>query len=133
MSQIKWKFYSVQTDSLNFEIHLRGELDEGWHIFSQYPHPDGIAIPTKITLYDNPVMTVLDSTSELGRLLVHRDSESGITERYYKERVLFITPVSVKDTKTPIAVKGSVHYQLCTSEKCLAPVSVSFTVVLDKQ
>lgn len=132
MCQVRWEFYSVQTDSLHFEVHAKAHLSPDWHIFSQYSDPQALAIPTKITFLQNPVVTFPDSTAELGLLYRKEDPDMG-TQRYYEKVVIFLTPVSVKDLKTPVVVKGSVYYQLCSSEKCLLPKTVPFIVILDKQ
>lgn len=131
VSQIRWEFYSVQTDSLNFEVHAKAHLQPTWYIFSQYSDPQSQAAPTRITFLDNPVVTFDDSTAELGLLHRKEDPDMG-TQRYFEKVVIFLTPVSVKDLKTPIVVKGSVYYQLCSPRKCLLPKSVPFTIILDK-
>lgn len=124
---VEWTFRAVQTDSKFFEIHLVATLDESWHILSQNAAPNSIAIPTKIHFPTNPVVKFIGKPSEQGEVVVESDSW-----RYYENEVIFIQPVKVKDTKTPIVVKGIIAYQLFTSEKYLPPTNIEFTVILKR-
>jgi hypothetical protein len=130
--EIKWDFVSIQTDDKFFEIHLRATIDQPWHIYSQHEEEGQIPRPTKVVFLPNPMIKLIGKPAEQGDLIEKLDPELGI-QRYYEDNVIFIQPVKLKDTKTPIAVKGIVHYQVCTGHQCKTPATKEFSVVLEAQ
>lgn len=130
---IKWTFSAVQTGKKHFEVHLKAAIDPSWHLYSQQKGDESINIATTITFLKNPMVKQVDSTGEQGDKITNRNHDLNVIEYYYEDQVLFITPVKVKDTKTPIALRGSVMYQACTEHKCLQPVTREFTVILEAE
>jgi hypothetical protein len=128
---VQWTFRAVQTDDKFFEIHAVATLAESWHLPSQNAAPDAIAVPTKIHFPANPVVKFIGKPAEQGDLIVKRDTTLGSEERYYENEVIFIQPIKIKDLRTLLVIKGVVTYQVCTSEKCLPPKSLQFTVIVD--
>lgn len=131
--EVKWDFVAVQTDDKFFEIHLRATIDQPWHIYSQHEEKGQIPRPTKIVFLPNPVVKLIGKPAEQGDLVEELDPELGVLQRYYSDNVVFIQPVKLKDTKTPIAVKGIVYYQVCTRYECKMPATKEFSVILEVQ
>jgi hypothetical protein len=130
-AQISWKYTAVQIDEKDFIVHMQATIDSPWHIYSQYQKEPAIGEPTSVKFVNNPVVKHMDKTSEQGELIKKFNKETGVWEQYYKGNLTLIRPVRLKDTKTPVVLKGVITYQLCTSEKCLPPKQQEFTVILE--
>lgn len=132
-AQINWKYTAVQIDKKDFIVHMQAVIDQPWHIYSQYQLDGAIAVPTSVKFVNNPMVKHMDKTAEEGDLKEVRDEETGITQRYYENDMTLTRPVRLKDTKTPVVLKGMITYQLCTSQQCLPPKTQEFTVILKKE
>lgn len=128
MSQVKWNFRAVQTGELDFEVHITALVQPNWHIYSQRAEK-GVAAHVKFL--DNPMVTRLSKTQEMGKLITNKSDESH--SKYYEGYVSFVRPVHVKDTETPIALRGFITYQLCNGEEDSKHQRQEFTVILKKE
>lgn len=127
-SQIKWDFYSVRTDSLYHEIHMTATIDAPWYIFSQYRTIDQIPLSTTVSFVKSDNVKILSNVYEHGEIIKPKDTSEGV---YYKDKVTFIKAVKIKDTKTPIAIKGTINYQLCNGDQCMVPTRKEFSIIIE--
>lgn len=129
ISQVKWNFRAVQIDKSDFIIHATAIIDPTWHIYSQRADKD---VATHLKLSDNPMITHLSKTQEQGNMIDSRGKDDNHRRRY-EGYVSFIQPVRIKDTQTPIVVKGRITYQLCDGEGNSRHTAQEFTVILSKE
>lgn len=128
-SQIKWDIYTVQIDSLYYEVHMKATIDKPWCVFSQYRTTAQIPIPTTISLIsNNHVKEVVTDVHEDGDIIKPKESSEGV---YYKDNVIFIKVVKLKDLKTPAIIKGTINYQLCNGSECKPPTRKEFSIVIN--
>jgi hypothetical protein len=95
-------------------------LDKGWHIFDFNPGGDGLLIAPAFSFESKDVEII--KKEMVGTLVTAKLAGMDDDVRYYENEVSF--KVLIRSKKKEI--KGSVYYQLCDHEKCLAPTEELF-------
>ena len=121
----KWNYEIEKLDKSNeYKITANLKLDHGWHIFDFQPGGDGLLIAPEINFTSKDV-TVLDKKA-VGKLVTAQLAGMDDKVRYYENEVSFMVRVRSKNKE----FKGSVYYQLCDHEKCLAPAENPFILII---
>lgn len=124
---VSWTYFSKKVSDKVYEIHLKANLNDGWHIYAQKQPKEGIGMPTRVTFSKNPLLTLKGAPQEKGKLEKVRNEEVGMENHQYEKQVEFVQVVTVKGSiKTNIT--GNVEFMACTEEHCLPPEKVSFSV-----
>ena len=124
---VKWTYSVKELNETESELVFTAQLDEGWHLYSQYTDPNG-----PIAIYFEFAPT--KSYKLIGKVQEPKpheefDEDFKCTVRSFSGRVVFrqkIERLSDKDFN----VTGTFGYQLCNSGSCIAPDDrdFSFTV-----
>lgn len=117
----QWTFSKKETGQPNeYLITATLKLANDWHIFDFNPGGDGLLIAPDFT-FENKELEVV-SKKAVGKLI--SSNFAGVEEkvRYYENQVRFELVVRSNTEK----ISGSVYYQLCDHEKCLAPTEEPF-------
>lgn len=126
---VNWRFSSKKIADKVYEIHMVATIDNNWHLYSQAQPADAIAIPTKFSFTNNPLVKVDGKIKEVGKLEKFTDKSLGISANQYSRTVTFVQKITLKAaTKTNLA--GSVQYQTCNDKECLPPKKVPFKVAI---
>src|SRR5437762_14086595 len=73
LNPVSWTFTAKKTADKTFEVHLTANIQSGWHIYSQTQPGDAIAIPTSVTINNNPLIKLDGKIKEVGKLEKHTD------------------------------------------------------------
>lgn len=123
-----WAYGLKKLNDNTYEVHIRATIDPGWHIYAQKQLPGAVAVPTKIVFAAQPGLTLVGTPAELGKKDTYTIPEAGVTNYEYAGTVDFVQKVTVSpDLKE---IKGTITYQTCTHQQCLAAQTISFTVQL---
>jgi hypothetical protein len=128
-SPVSWSFNSKKVSEKTYEVHLIANIQSGWHLYSQDQPSDAIAIPTSVTINNNPLLKLDGKVKEVGNLEKFQDKNLGISAHQYSNKVDFVQVVKVKST-AKTNVSGSVEFQTCNDKKCLPPKTVNFDIAL---
>jgi len=123
---VKWMSGVKRIEKNIYELHIRATIDDGWHIYAQNQSPDAIAVPTKISITKSPGLTLIGKPLEIGKKEKYEIKAAGITNMEYAGKVDFVQQVRIEPGIKEI--KGTVTYQSCTHERCLAAETINFTV-----
>jgi DsbC/DsbD-like thiol-disulfide interchange protein len=130
LNPVSWTFTAKKTGDKTYEVHLTANMQSGWHIYSQSQPDDAIAIPTSVTINNNPLLTLAGKVKEVGKLEKYKDETVKATNHQYSKKVDFVQVVKLKSSaKTNIT--GSVEFQTCDDKKCLPPKTVNFNIALN--
>jgi thiol:disulfide interchange protein DsbD len=121
-----WAYGLKKLSPNTYEVHLQCTIDPGWHIYAQKQGKDFIGTRTKITLEKQSGLTFIGTPAEIGKKDIFKNTEVGITNYEYARKVDFVQKVKLAPGIKEI--KGTITYQTCTHEKCLAEKTISFTV-----
>lgn len=125
---VKWSFSAKKLSAGNYEVHLKAEIQTGWHIYSQTT-PEGGPVPTAITFSKNPLITLTGSLKEVGKMEQHREPLFGVDVKQFSSKVDFVQIVKIKNNVLTNAI-GTVEYMVCNDKQCLPPKKVEFSISL---
>ena len=128
-SPVSWSFNSKKISEKTYEVHLTANIQSGWHLYSQDQPSDAIAIPTSVTINNNPLLKLDGKVKEVGSMEKFNDKNLGISAHQYSNKVDFVQVVKIK-SNAKTNVSGSVEFQTCDDKKCLPPKTVDFNVAL---
>jgi len=126
---VSWTFNSKKVSDKTYEVHLTANIQSGWHLYSQDQPSDAIAIPTNVTINNNPLLKLDGKVKEVGNMEKFSDKNLGISAHQYSNKVDFVQVVKVKSS-AKTNVLGSVEFQTCDDKKCLPPKTVNFNIPL---
>jgi len=130
LNPVNWTFTAKKTADKTYEVHLTANIQSGWHIYSQTQPDDAIAIPTSVTVNNNPLIKLDGKFKEVGKLEKYRDETVKATNHQYSTKVDFVQVVKIKSS-AKTNVTGSVEFQTCDDKKCLPPKTVNFNITLN--
>jgi DsbC/DsbD-like thiol-disulfide interchange protein len=130
LKPIKWNYqYNKTTDGPVVVLHSK--MDKGWHIFSNKPGGDDLAIPTEITityLDEKGVKQTVNITDRQANVKpVSHKIEGFGTVSYYENEVSYKINISKYNTT---ALDVNITYQACNDKMCLPPTDVNFKIKL---
>jgi DsbC/DsbD-like thiol-disulfide interchange protein len=128
-SPVSWSFNSKKISEKTYEVHLTANIQSGWHLYSQDQPTDAIAIPTSVTINNNPLLKLDGKVKEVGSMEKFQDKNLGISAHQYSNKVDFVQVVKIK-SNAKTNVSGSVEFQTCDDKKCLPPKTVNFSIAL---
>ena len=120
---------SKKISEKTYEVHLTANIQSGWHLYSQDQPSDAIAIPTSVTINNNPLLKFDGKVKEVGSMEKFQDKNLGISAHQYSNKVDFVQVVKIK-SNAKTNVSGSVEFQTCDDKKCLPPKTVNFNIAL---
>ncbi|MGB0933785.1 MAG: protein-disulfide reductase DsbD N-terminal domain-containing protein [Lishizhenia sp.] len=112
--------------SENSEIVLHAEIQEGWHLYSQYLGNDLGPISTEIVFNPNKKVQFSNKTNE-PTPKVSYDENFGGDLSYFEKEVSFRNKIKVTGETI---VNGYVVYMVCNDEMCLPPAEEKFEIKL---
>ena len=128
-SPVSWSFNSKKISEKTYEVHLVANIQSGWHLYSQDQPSDAIAIPTSVSINNNPLLKLDGRVKEVGKMEKFSDKNLGISAHQYSNKVDFVQVIKVK-SNARTNVSGSVEFQTCDDKKCLPPKTVNFDIAL---
>ena len=130
LNPVSWTFTTKKVSDKVYEVHMTASIQSGWHLYSQTQPEDAIAIPTTVTINNNPLFNLDGKTKEVGKMEKFKDATLGISAHQYANKVDFVQVVKLK-AKAKTNVTGNVEFQTCDDKKCLPPKTVNFNVALN--
>jgi len=127
---VHWEYRIIRISASEFEVHMKADLDEGWHIYAQAQPESAVAVPTKILFAKNPVIIVKGKPREMGKLEKQNVAAIQIEQNMYEKDVDFVQLITLRrNVKSNLT--GTVTYQACTDEMCLPSKTISFNLVIE--
>jgi len=127
-SPVRWTIDAKKIADTLYELHIKADVTESWHIYSQFT-PAGGPKPTKIIFTKNPLIKILGSIKENGNMQKKFEDVFNVDVKYFEGSVTFVQVIKVKaNVKTNVS--GSIEYMVCTDKQCLPPAKTPFTVAL---
>src|SRR5262245_5702636 len=131
---VTWSLQSIPAapvkSGAKFSIKLRAKIQDGWHLYSMKPLPEG-PIPTRVWLAEGQPFSLSGPIAATPPYPMH-DRSFGMEVELYEHEAVFTLPLRVASS-TPagahqLAVNAS--YQTCDSEVCLPPRTVKLELAI---
>ena len=123
---VKWSYKLKKLNASTYEMHITATIAKGWHIYSQTT-PDGGPVATTIIFSKNPLLTLVDTPKEVGKLEQRHEELFGVDVKQFSSSVNFIQTIKVK-AAVKTAVTGTVEFMVCNERECLPPTTNKFSL-----
>ncbi|MEY4602763.1 MAG: hypothetical protein RIT43_55 [Bacteroidota bacterium] len=116
--------WSWAGSSASNELKFKVNLQEGWHVYSQYIQNDIGPVPTSFAFEELSGIQLLDSVTEPVPIKKY-DENFEATLDFFEGEVVFTQKYSGVP-KGPVS--GTITYMLCNDRMCLPPVDLHFLI-----
>lgn len=127
LSPVTWSFTANKKSDKSYEIHMKANIQDGWHLYSQSQPADAIAIPTGFSFNKNPLLSLDGKIKEVGTMEKFHDVKLDLSAYQYSGSVDFVQDIKLK-VKSKTSITGNLEYQTCNNQKCLPPKKVNFNI-----
>lgn len=125
---VKWTHTVKATGSGKYVVSMKAVLEKGWHLYSQHT-PEGGPVPTTILFTKNPLISMVGTVKEVGKLENHYEKLFGVNVKQFSNEVTFVQELTVKG-KVKTNISGTIEYMTCNDTECLPPATQRFTLAL---
>ena len=132
---VTWKLQDAPAKPVKaggrFTVNVVAQIEEGWHLYSMKPLPDG-PIPTRVWLPEGqPFRLAGEIKAPAPQTL--QDPNFNMEVEFYEGRTVFSVPVLAASgaQADPRSMEVSASYQACNDKLCLPPRTVKIVVERD--
>src|SRR5210317_2080994 len=129
---VSWSTAVERTGEKEYNLILRAEIEEGWHLYSQVVPQDGpfgSPIPTTIGFKEDANFEKLGNTSEEVGVTVD-DKVFQMEIKYFEHSAEFIQRINWNTSENGV-IAGTVEFMVCDDKSCLPPSLVDVTYNID--
>src|SRR5215813_9410501 len=87
---VTWSYTAKKISGKIYEVHLKANIKDGWHLYAQQQTEDFIGNPTTIKFNKHPLLVLSGKTVEIGKLEKSKDPVLEIESGYYTNAVDFV-------------------------------------------
>lgn len=124
-NHVTWSF---TYDNINSNILINGTIDEGWHLYSQKTPANAGPIPVSINIAKQKGLKLISNFSE--QLEPHEVFDVNFDSKVYHFEESYYSIQKIK-TKKPMQISGTINYMVCDDTRCLPPIEVPFTLIIN--
>ncbi len=124
-NHVTWSF---TYDKMNSNIFITGTIDEGWHLYSQKTPANSGPIPVTVNINKKKGLKLIGKCEE--KIEPHEIFDANFDSKVYlfENSYLAYQKIKLKNTNQ---IKGSVQYMVCDDTRCLPPIEVPFTLIIN--
>lgn len=124
-NHVKWTFvYNAKSST----VIATGEIEPGWHLYSQKTDENAGPIPTKMIIAPSKNYKVVGIPME--GLIPHEIFDKNFESTVYLFESHYAAEQQIKVKKSG-TLNGEMQYMICDNTKCLPPISVPFTLEIN--
>lgn len=124
--KVEWTY---SYDSESETITIAAEIEEGWHLYSQYINENLGPVATSFKFDENKTQfKLVGKTSEPEPITEYDPNFEGDLS-FFKDSVEFTQKLKIK---TSGEVRGTITFMVCNEEMCLPPVDIDFNLMINK-
>ena len=119
LNPVDWSF-SVEQDGADAELQMTAEIEEGWHIYSQFQDYEDGPLPTEFVVNADEGFTMVDKIREPENVVTKYDPNFELNLSYFEEEATFTQEISV-ESEDDLNITGTLMFMCCNGSMCLAP------------
>lgn len=124
-NHVKWTFkYNAKSST----VIASGEIEPGWHLYSQKTDENAGPIPTKMVIEASKNYKIVGAAVE--GTVPHEIFDKNFESTVYLFELQYAAEQQI-NVKKPGTLKGEMQYMICDDTKCLPPISVPFTIEIN--
>jgi thiol:disulfide interchange protein DsbD len=124
---VEWEFSQKQLSDTEIELQFKANIDDGWHLYSQFIGDDG-ALPTTFTFFNEGGYKLIDGVAE-GQPIEEFDPMYDMVLKYFGDEAIFSQKIKVTSAED-FKLNGDVYFMACNDVKCLPPEAVEFSFTI---
>lgn len=122
---IQWDFkYNQKTK----QVEIIANINEGWHLYSQFIQNDVGPVPTTITFKSSDDFQLIGAVAEPKPVQKYDENFEAMLD-FFEHKVVFTQKIKAKKATT---LEGSVTFMVCNDAMCLPPVDKKFKIEIPK-
>lgn len=114
---VKWNVSCQKLADTVYRVDFKADIDDGWHLYSQYLPEGNYAFPTKFSFSQTDDIELVDTVAELSKVTIEKDEIAGVMTHFYSKEALFAQTVKVTGNAPTMA--GQIEFQVCNDEQCV--------------
>lgn len=126
---IKWEF---NYNAASKQVEIVANIDEGWHLYSQFIQNDVGPVPTTITFTPSADLELIGAVAEPKPIQKYDENFEAMLD-FFEHKVVFTQKVKAKKTakgQKETVLEGSVTFMVCNNSMCLPPVEKKFKITV---
>lgn len=127
--KVSWDATIEKSAEDEYTLVLKGEIQYGWYLYSQYLESDEGPIPTKVYLEELEGLEKVGTAEELGEKIEGYDPIFMMNVTKYKENITIRQKLKLPAGTTFFT--GSVEFMTCDDEQCVPPTQVEFAIEVE--
>ena len=124
---VEWEFSQKQLSDTEIELQFKANIDDGWHLYSQFIGDDG-ALPTTFTFFNEGGYKLIDGVAE-GQPIEEFDPMYDMVLKYFGDEAIFSQKIKVTSAED-FKLNGDVYFMACNDVKCSPPEAVEFSFTI---
>jgi len=129
---VKWQWELYSTGDAEYEVVFTSEIEDHWHVYSQYLSSQDGPLPTWFNFYETDGWAKIDSTLECENVKTTQfDPNFDMDLAWFEGKVNWWQKFKVKDDSVT-TVNGFLSYMVCDDSKCLPPTDIDFSLNLSE-
>ncbi len=124
---VVWETDVNQLSDTEYELIVKGEIFEGWHVYSQFT-AEGGSLPSEFTYKDVGTDYELIGPSLESKTVTEFSDIFEVEETFFKQQAIFRQKIRLLDTNVS-QIKVNLFYQVC-KEVCI-PADIDFVFSLN--
>jgi hypothetical protein len=127
---VRWHFATAPINDNEAKLIFTADLEEGWHLYSQYMEEDG-PLPTAFSFNPDAGYTLIGKVNEESTPVKHYDDTFMMEIAWFDRTAVFSQHIRSLTQST--VVKGKIEFMACNNEMCLPPDEVTFIIHVKSQ
>ncbi len=123
LQPVKWSFDTQKVSDQEFDLILKAEIDNGWHVYAT-DLPEGGPIPTAFTFKPSADYELAGKLKTPAAIEKY-DKAFEMDLRYFDHGAEFRQRVRMISTQ-PFTITGELEFMACDDSRCLPPEYVEF-------
>ncbi|MBB6107614.1 thiol:disulfide interchange protein DsbD [Mucilaginibacter lappiensis] len=124
LQPVHWSYAAKKTSPTEAVVFIKANIDEGWHVYSQYVK-DGGPVKTTITFSPDKTYALIDKTIE-PKPITRMEKVFSMEVGFFEKSVIFQQKIKLKTKQT--TVNGKLEYMTCNDKQCLPPEDIDFSI-----
>ena len=124
-NHVSWEF---SYDKLSSSILVKGIIDEGWHLYSQKIPANSGPIPVTVNINKKKGLKLIGKCEE--KIEPHEIFDVNFESKVYLFENSYLSCQKIR-LKNLYKLNGSVNYMVCDKSRCLPPIEVPFTIIIN--
>ncbi|MCH8902602.1 MAG: thioredoxin family protein [Bacteroidetes bacterium] len=125
---VKWTLKVEDLGSSEYNLIFNAEIDEGWHVYSQYLENDDGPVATSFVFEESDDYVRIGKVIETGNVINSFDSVFEMKVTWVEENGNFTQKIKLSEDE--VTIKGHFEFMTCDDRQCIAPEFVDFEVNL---